>query len=141
MARLLYILSEGERDDLFYERLAERVTAQSFSRAEDNYQNRRGANWKSTMSAARLLMANIKRWQGKQNVAVILAVDNDRAGGHPGAKALQQPLPFDQKKEPRYPALKKIVEDALGPDRNAWPVDVALAVPVEMIESWGALAS
>ncbi len=29
-----------------------------------------------------------------------------------------------------------MLEIALGPNRNSWPVDVALAMPVEMIESW-----
>ena len=29
-----------------------------------------------------------------------------------------------------------MVTDALGPDRGTWPVDVAVAMPVEMIESW-----
>ena len=30
----------------------------------------------------------------------------------------------------------KMIADALGPDRDAWPVKVAVAMPVEMIESW-----
>ena len=29
-----------------------------------------------------------------------------------------------------------MVTDALGTDRGMWPVDVAVAMPVEMIESW-----
>jgi hypothetical protein len=29
-----------------------------------------------------------------------------------------------------------MLTDRLGEDRSAWPVEVALAVPIEMIESW-----
>lgn len=137
MAKELYILCEGERDDVFYETLAERVTSQTFSRTDDHFRVRHGANWKTAMAAARLLMSRIKHWQGRQDIAVIVAVDNDRSPDHPGGTPLPQTLPrFDQRKQPRYPELKRIIEEALGPDRSQWPVDVAIAMPVEMVESW-----
>lgn len=137
MAKELYILCEGERDDVFYETLAERVTSQTFSRTDDHFRVRHGANWKTAMAAARLLMSRIKHWHGRQEIAVIVAVDNDRSPGHPGGTPPARTLPsFDQKKQPRYPELKRIIEDALGPNRNQWPVDVAIAMPVEMVESW-----
>lgn len=137
MAKELYILCEGDRDDAFYETLAERVTGMTFSRTDDHFRVRHGSNWKTAMAAARLLMSGLRHWKGRQDVAVIIAVDNDRSPGHPGSFPLARTLPpFDQKKAPRYAALKQIVEDALGADRSRWPVDVAIAMPVEMIEAW-----
>ena len=132
----LYILSEGERDELFYERIAERVTGQTFERPSD-FRLRHGANWKTALAGGRLLLNRVKHWTEPQEVAVILAIDNDRAPGHPGSLPHPRPLVgHDLKKPPRYPAVVKMVADALGTDRDAWPVKVAVAMPVEMIESW-----
>ena len=136
MNRYLYILSEGERDELFYERLAERVTGMTFEQPTD-LRLRHGANWKTAMAGARLLMNRIKHWKEPQAVSVIIAVDNDRAPKHPASPTYERMLSnVDQNKAPRHQSLVQIVESALGPDRAKWPVDVALAVPVEMIESW-----
>jgi hypothetical protein len=132
----LYILCEGELDEMFYERIAERVTGRSFV-SDQEFRLRQGANWKSAMAMARLLIHQHKHWTEKQDIAVIIAVDNDRAPGHPGGKSYSRPLPkADLVKEPRYPKLVSMLEGALGSDRSTWPVHVALAVPVEMIESW-----
>lgn len=137
MAKELYILCEGELDDVFYETLAERVTGSSFSRTDDRFRVRHGANWKTAMAAARLMMSWVKHWQSKQDIAVIIAVDNDRCPNHPGGTPPARTLPpYDQKKQSRFVALNRIVEDALGPNRSQWPVDVAIAMPVEMVESW-----
>ncbi len=133
----LYILSEGERDELFYELIAERVTGRSFERPLD-LRLRHGANWKTALAGGRLLLNRVKHWNEPQDVAVILAVDNDRAPGHPGSllPPPRQLVGHDLKKPPRYPAVVKMVTDALGANRDAWPVGVAVAMPVEMIESW-----
>ncbi len=136
MKKYLYILCEGENDEMFYERLAERVTGLSFETPTD-FRLRRGSNFKTAIANARLLLDRVRHWTGKQEVSVILAVDNDRASGHPGSEPPPQNLPkFDRKKEARYPALQKMLEEKLGPDRTQWPVEAALAMPVEMIESW-----
>lgn len=136
MSKYLYILSEGELDEMFYERVAERATRMSFLTPTDLRQ-RRGANWKTAIAGARLLLSYVTHWHGQQQVSIIIAVDNDRSSGHPGsAPPARQLPPQDQKKTPRYPDLIKMLFDSLGQDRAAWPIDVALAVPVEMIESW-----
>jgi hypothetical protein len=132
----LYILSEGERDELFYDLIAERVTGRTFERPSD-FRLRRGSNWKTALAGGRLLLNRFKNWDEPQDVAVILAVDNDRAPGHPGSLPHPRPLVgYDLKKPARYPAVVEMVTDALGHDRSTWPVDVAVAIPVEMIESW-----
>ena len=132
----LYILSEGERDELFYDLIAERVTGQRFERPSD-FRLRHGANWKSALAGGRLLLSRVRHWKESQDIAVILAVDNDRAPGHPGSLPHPRPLVGqDLRKLPRYPAVRQMVTDALGTDRSTWPVDVAVAMPVEMIEAW-----
>jgi hypothetical protein len=132
----LYILSEGERDELLYDLLAERVTGRKFDRPEE-FRLRHGANLKTALAGGRLLLNRFRHWREPQEVALILAIDNDRAPGHPGASAHPRPLVgHDLKKAARYPAVVNMVEDALGRDRSQWPVDVAIAMPVEMIESW-----
>ena len=137
----LYILSEGERDDLFYDLIAERVTGRSFERPTD-FRVRHGSNWKAALAAGRLLLNRFRHWKDTQEVAVILAIDNDRAPGHPGALPYSRPLVgFDTKKGPRYSEIVRMLTDAFGADRGAWPVEVAVAVPVEMIESWVLLLS
>ncbi len=136
MAKHLYILCEGELDEMFYERLAERVTGQTFLQDEE-FRLRHGANWKTAMASARLLISRFKHWQEKQDIAVIIAVDNDRAPDHPGGRQYPRPLPrVDQSKAPRHMKLQNMLNEDLGAVASTWPVDVALAVPVEMIESW-----
>ncbi len=135
-SKFLYILCEGERDEVFYEGLAERITGLSFTKPAD-FRLRRGSNWKTAIAAAILLLNRFRNWNDPQEIAVIIAVDNDRAPGHPGSEPSPRPLPSpDQKKAPRHPDLVRKVAEALGQDRGKWPVEVALAVPVEMIESW-----
>lgn len=135
--KYLYILCEGERDEMFYERLCERITGQTYLQPTD-LRVRQGSNWRTAMAEAKLLINRFTHWKEPQEVAVIIAVDNDRAPGHPGSEISHcRPLPpLDLKKPSRYSALTEMLEKALGPDRSEWPVDVALAMPVEMIESW-----
>ena len=87
----LYILSEGERDEFFYGLIAERVTGRTFDRPAD-FRLRHGANWKTALAGGRLLLNRIKHWNEPQEVAVILAIDNDRAPGHPGSLPPPRPL-------------------------------------------------
>ena len=132
----LYILCEGERDEWFYERVCERVTGTTFLTPAD-FRLRRGSNWKTALAAARLLLARVRHWQGQQDVAVVIAIDNDRSPGHPGAKPPQPAFhETDTRKPSRHLKLASLVKQSLGENRAQWPVDVALAVPVEMLESW-----
>jgi len=132
----LYILCEGWRDEVFYKRICERVTGQEYEEQRE-LRLRHGSNWKSAMANAKLLLGRYKHIRGQQDICAIIAIDNDRAPAHPGAKPPSRTLPkSDLKKQPRHPALVQMVEGFLGADRTKWPIDVALAVPVEMIESW-----
>lgn len=139
MKRGLCILSESGRDEMFYERIAERVLNESFTAIDlpVMVKTQRNAPWKEVLNLAQKTIKRLQHWEGQQHMALIIAVDNDRAPGHPGAKPHARTLPpQDQRKAPRYPALQTLLQAQFGPDRATWPMDIALAVPVEMIESW-----
>lgn len=139
MKRGLCILSESGRDEMFYERIAERALNESFMAIDlpVMVKTQRNAPWKEVLNLAQKTIKRLQHWEGQQHMALIIAVDNDRAPGHPGAKPPARTLPpQDQKKAARYSALKQLLETQLGSDRKTWPMDIALAVPVEMIESW-----
>lgn len=136
MDRFLYILSEGERDDFFYERIVEHVTGERFSRPAD-LTYRRGDNWKTVLQLARMSLNKFKHWTEKQPVCLIIAVDNDRSPGHPAGRVYPRPLPpMDLKKTSRWHDLHAMIHNTLGPEPGSWPISLAVAMPVEMIESW-----
>ena len=56
----LYILSEGERDELFYELIVKRVTGCTFERPSD-FRARPGENWKTVQAKGRVLLSLVKR--------------------------------------------------------------------------------
>jgi len=136
MKPALYVLSEGERDELFYERLCERLTGLSFQKQEE-FRYSPGANWKTVFRLSRLLLSRFAHFETPQEMVVLLAVDNDRAPGHPGHRTYPRPLPAqDQKKEARFPRMREMVNEKLGTDPLKRNVHAVIAMPVEMIESW-----
>lgn len=134
--RHLHLLSEGEKDEIFYERLCERLSGFSFE-IDQEYRARAGSNYKTVLTAARLLLNKVKHYASKQEIAVVIALDNDRAPDHPGGSPPPRPLgKKDREKESRHAKVQKFLDDSLDSDPSTWPVDVAVAIPVEMIESW-----
>jgi hypothetical protein len=139
MRRGLFIFSECGRDAMFYECIAERVRDEQFSAIHDlaDIKPQKNAPWREVLRLARKTILRLKAWAASQHIGIIIAVDNDRAPGHPGGKMPSRPLPKDdRKKAARYKELAAMLRDEFGADRTQWPVDVALAVPVEMLESW-----
>lgn len=132
----LYILSEGERDEVFYERLCERLTGLIFQPSAE-YRYVPGANWKTVFRLARLALRQFSHYASPQEIAVVIAMDNDRAPRHPGGRQYPRQLPaIDRNKNARYPELQEMVTHELGPDPAQRPVQAVIAIPVEMIESW-----
>ena len=135
MTPALHLLAESDRDAFFYERLCERLSDLSFATFE--IRPRLGSNWASVLVQARLLLERFRPISPPQQIVVLIAVDNDRAAGHPGGRIYPRPLPgADRRKEPRYQKLEQMVNENLGPDPGSRNVQAILAVPVEMVESW-----
>lgn len=133
--KLLHILSESDADSFFYERIAERVTGMRFTPSDIRL--RRGSGESQVRASLKLLLSKFPKHTPRPDTAVLIALDNDRCPGHPGASAYPRLLTSAER---RRPSRWKEIEDAMqarwGENRNAWPVDIAVALPVEMIESW-----
>lgn len=134
--KILHVLAEADADAFFYESLAESATGQKFAYSGD-FKLRPGSGWKSVLSNVRLLLRYFPRTTPRPDAAIIIAVDNDRAPGHPGAAAPANPLPkHDRQKGCRWVELATAINSVWGVNRAEWPLDIAIAMPVEMLESW-----
>lgn len=133
--KLLHILSESDADAFFYERIAERVTGASFTPCDIRL--RKGDGESKVRASIKLLLSKFPKNTPRPECALLLALDNDRCPDHPGASTYSRPLTSAER---RRASRWGIIQDAMlarwGENRGAWPVDVAVAVPVEMIESW-----
>jgi len=133
--KLLHILSESDADAFFYERIAERVTGASFTPCDIRL--RKGDGESKVRASIKLLLSKFPKNTPRPECALLLSMDNDRCPDHPGASAYPRVLTSAER---RRASRWRIIQDAMlarwGENRRAWPVDVAVAVPVEMIESW-----
>ena len=66
----------------------------------------------------------------------IIAMDNDRSPEHPEHWQRENLSKQDARKVCRYCEILATITDELGKDRTKWPIKGAIAVPVEMLESW-----
>lgn len=137
--RILYILSESDYDAGFYRLCAERISGHDF---EDDhvvaYKISEIGGKAAVKQWIHLALKTAKSLAGGAQAFFIGAIDNDRTP-HPENKERinrRKLFPEELREPSRLEWLEKAASRALGPNRNAWPVHVALAVPVEMIESW-----
>lgn len=137
--KTLYLLTEDDSDSLFYEGCAERVTGSGF--APVCRRMRRGSGIGAVRASLRIALSEIRRMESGSGVHFLVAMDNDRAPHAAAGDALPAAqrtrlAEADARKGDRYAGLLISLEGQLGPDRSRWPVPVAVAVPVEMLESW-----
>ena len=133
---LLYIVSESGNDAFLYALLAERFAGRAFTPVP--LENRKGDG----VEAAKLHLKYALRQAraaagGAEPVCFLAAIDNDRSP-HDEKHGLDRTrlIAQEQRRPSRIGWLLAAVETVLGQNRAAWPMPVALAVPVEMIESW-----
>lgn len=135
----LYILSEDDADDLFYTGCVEKLTGKVMNNIFRKL--RRGGGISEVRRKAKILLQQIKYTGQMEDAFFIIAMDNDRSPEHPS----HQRLPGLSKKEQRYACrfceIEKAVMEMLGKDRSTWPIKGAIAVPVQMLESWLLLIS
>lgn len=131
----LHLLTEDGSDDLFYEACAERITGRSFH--SECAKVKRGAGIGAVRVAIKYLLRGILRTGPVPDSFFIIALDNDRAPQHPdGARPPGALSAADQRKRNRHEELHTAAAAELGADRSQWPIRGALAIPVEMMESW-----
>ena len=135
MNPLLYLLTEDDRDDLFFEASLETITGRNFDLRPTN-RLRKGGGVSSLRKALPAFCNDLKH-SGELEAYFIVAIDNDRApdstrnGWRPTGLSKR-----DQSKGCRYSEITKILDRHLGRDREKWPAKGNIAVPVQMLESW-----
>ncbi|APZ95508.1 hypothetical protein [Fuerstiella marisgermanici] len=131
---LLYLLTEDDNDDLFFERCAERISGLSFQQMDPRRLRKNGG-----IGAARKAMPHFLNDLKKaafQPAFFVIAIDNDRAPAHPDHKSLPNLGRRDHGKQCRHCEIMGMIQKEWGHDFRQWPVQGAIAVPVQMLESW-----
>ncbi len=133
----LYILSEDENDDVFYKGCIEKITGMQFELIPRRI--RKGGGISHVRKHLPLLLRDIKYSGYVENTFFLIELDNDRSPTHPNHDIQQFVYKLskrEQMKTCRYCEIENLAKQILGSDRNSWPISGAIAVPVQMIESW-----
>jgi hypothetical protein len=138
---LLYLLTEDDNDDLFFERCAERISGKSFYKVEPR-RIRKNGGISEVRKKLPAFLNDIKKSAG-MDAYFIIGLDNDRAPEH--SFDIQQTIIHDRisglsqqdsRKQCRYCEIENKIKEIWGRDVNKWSAKGAIAVPVQMLESW-----
>lgn len=130
----LYILSEDDTDDLFYTGCVEQITGKVVTPLFRKL--RKGGGVGEVRSKTRILLQQIKYTGNMEDSYFVIAMDNDRSPAHPDHTRLPGLSKKEQKYGCRFCEIERIIMDILGKDKETWPIKGAIAVPVQMLESW-----
>ncbi len=133
---LLYIVSESGNDAVFYALCAERITGREFTPVP--MENRKGDGEAAVRMQLKYALRQARAAAGGvEPVCFIAAMDNDRSP-HEETHGLDRTCLIAQERgrANRKLWMQEMIDTVLGQNRALWPMPVALAVPVEMIESW-----
>ena len=131
----LYLLTEDDHDDLFFERCAERISGLTFHQVNPRRIRKEGGV-SEVLNRLPNFLNDLKSAVGYDRAFFIIAIDNDRSPSHPGHQRISNLPKIDQSKGCRMCELDRDIIKRLGPDRSKWPAQGAVAVPVQMLESW-----
>lgn len=147
---LLYLVTESDNDAIFYTLCAAKMTGGRFDPVP--LKNRKGDGLSAVQKQLRRALRLARAAAGSsQPVAFVAAIDNDRApheehgtteAGSGAPRRLGTGLDRtklsaqERARSNRQAWITTTVESELGSNRSAWPMPVAFAVPVEMLESW-----
>lgn len=140
----LYILSEDDTDDIFYEGCLNKITGKSFT--TESIRARGSGGLSEIEKKLPILIRNIGYSGVAENTFFLVAKDNDRRPIHPDhfdrpdlsklIKAEPDRLKRGYAYNCRYCGISQVIEKEFGANRSDWPIKGAIAVPVEMIETW-----
>jgi hypothetical protein len=137
---VLYIAAESDLDADFYKLCAEWITGIGFP---DELMETLKVRKRSGVDAVRRLMRDLllvakSRAKAGEQVHFIASMDNDRAPHTENEKRLSREALCEEEKErtSRIVWMDEATRKVLGENPAAWAVKMAVAVPVEMIESW-----
>ncbi len=129
----LYLLSESDNDDAFYKACVERLTGKTLELISRRL--RRGGGLSELRSKSRILLGQIKHTGYVEETFFLIALDNDRSPVHPTHEQRSGLSKKEKQKVCRYCEIDALIQSILG-ERDEWPIPGAVAVPVEMLESW-----
>ncbi len=133
---LLYIVAESGADAAFYALCAARITGHEFMPIPLENRKADGVEMVKVQLKYALRQARGAA-SGGDAVCFIAAMDNDRAPHPENAAMDRSKLSRKDRDEPnRAEWMRELVASVFGQNTTAWPLPVALAVPVEMLESW-----
>jgi hypothetical protein len=133
----VYILSEDDNDDHFYEGCLNKITG--ICHEVVPLRLRKNGGISEVRKKLPILLKTIQYSGHVENAWFLVALDNDRSPIHPDHT---KPADFsklprdDQTKTCRYCDLERVVTEKLGTDRQQWPIKGVIAVPVQMLETW-----
>lgn len=114
----LWLLTESDGEDLIFEALVEKITGSRFQPISRRLTGSRGIS--GVQQNLKYFLKDIKRTGQMESSFFVVAVDNDRLA--------------------RRPLIMARLTELIGPKED-WPIQGAVAVPIEMIESWALLAT
>ncbi|OFZ82562.1 MAG: hypothetical protein A2583_14505 [Bdellovibrionales bacterium RIFOXYD1_FULL_53_11] len=131
----LYVISEDDIDDCYFLGITQKISGHSFTLMPQRLRKNGG------ISAAKKAFYRVQtqiKWmkQKVEDCFFVMAIDNDRAPAHPEHSRIPGLPPQDQKKECRFCELEREAMRNLGPRRTEWNIGGAIAIPVQMLESW-----
>lgn len=134
----LYLLTESDFDSLIYEALVTRLT-------NDGYvpvcrRMRKGSGVGAVRASLAVALKEVSRMAQGSGVCFLVAMDNDRAPIESGdaltSQARNRLSHFDQRKSDRLAMLTEAIKQQLESGASDPLTPIAVAVPVEMIETW-----
>lgn len=129
----LYLLSESKNDDAFFKSCVERLTGKTVELLLIRL--RKGGGLRELRSKSRILLGQIKHTGFVEETFFLIALDNDRSPIHPDHEPRLRLSERERQKVCRYCEVGSVIQSILG-ERDQWPIPGAIAVPVEMLESW-----
>ncbi len=129
----LYLLSESDNDDAFFKACVERLTGRTLELVSRRL--RRGGGLSELRSKSRILLGQIKHTGYVEETFFLIALDNDRSPVHPTHERRSGLSIKEKQKTCRFCEIDEVIRSILG-ERDEWPIPGAVAVPVEMLESW-----
>ncbi len=137
---LLYIVSESDGDAAFYAACVSKLTGLEIDHFPLKNRKADGAEAvkKQLFNALQITRATAA---SAQPVGFLAAIDNDRSP-HPENSALNRARLFPNERDSvnRLGWMNETLTAVFKENPAKWPLPVALAVPVEMLESWIVLA-
>lgn len=124
----LYLLSEDDNDDIFYQGCLQKITGQPFEIVP--LRIRKGGGIAAVRKSLPILLQQIQYSGALEQSCFVVALDNDRSPihpDHPRPADLSRLPNADQKKDCRYCELEKVVIAQFGQAREQWPLRGAIA--------------